>query len=83
MPGLMEQHKRLGEVFAAPFIVFRLLTPLRVKFPQAVRIAEPYNKIVAELPMMRMDPVELVRRAVAEKRRAYVLVNNRSEGSRR
>jgi len=30
---------------------------------------------------MRRDKVELVRKAVAENRRAYVLVNNRSEGN--
>lgn len=81
MPGLMEQHNRLGGVFTAPFVVFRLLTPLRVKYAQAVRIAAPYDKIVAELPTMRKDTIELVRRAVAENRRTYVLVNNRSEGS--
>ena len=81
MPGLVEQHRRLGEVFTAPFVMFRLLTPLRVSYAQAVRIAEPYNKIVAELPTMRQDTVTLAKQAVAENRRAYVLVNNRSEGS--
>jgi uncharacterized protein YecE (DUF72 family) len=81
MPGLVEQHKRLDEVFTAPFVVFRLLTPLGMKYAQAVRIAEPYNKIVAELPTMRKDTVALVKQAVKESRRAYVLVNNRSEGS--
>ena len=30
---------------------------------------------------MRRDTVELVRKAVAESRSAYVLVNNRSEGN--
>ena len=30
---------------------------------------------------MRQDTVDLVRKAVAESRRAYVLVNNRSEGN--
>lgn len=30
---------------------------------------------------MRRDTVELVRKAIAENRRAYVLVNNRSEGN--
>jgi len=30
---------------------------------------------------MRRETVELVRKAVAENRRAYVLVNNRSEGN--
>jgi RecG-like helicase len=43
--------------------------------------AEPYTKIVEELPEMRRGTVELVRKAVAENRRAYVLVNNRSEGN--
>jgi hypothetical protein len=45
-----------------------------------VKIAEPYNKIVQALPQMREDTVKLARQAVAESRRAYVLVNNRSEG---
>lgn len=39
--------------------------------------AEPYTKIVGELPEMRRETVELVRKAVGENRRAYVLVNNR------
>ena len=41
----------------------------------------PYTKIVEELPEMRQQTVELVKKAVAENRRAYVLVNNRSEGN--
>jgi uncharacterized protein YecE (DUF72 family) len=43
--------------------------------------AEPYTKIVEELPEMRRDTGELVRKAMAENRRAYVLVNNRAEGN--
>ena len=43
--------------------------------------AEPHTKIVEELPEIRRDTVELVRKAVAENRRAYMLVNNRSEGN--
>lgn len=34
-----------------------------------------------ELPEMRRDTVELVKKAVVEKRQAYILVNNRSEGN--
>jgi uncharacterized protein YecE (DUF72 family) len=41
----------------------------------------PSNKIVGELPEMRRDTMELVKRAMEEKRRAYVIVNNRSEGN--
>jgi hypothetical protein len=67
--------------FTAPFTVLRLLTTLKMSYEAAKKRAEPYNKIVEELPEMRRDTVELVRKAVAENRRAYVLVNNRSEGN--
>ena len=39
------------------------------------------TKIVEELPEMRRGTVELVRQVVGEKRKAYILVNNRSEGN--
>ena len=80
MPSLAEQHKRM-ETFTAPFTVLRLLTPLKITYEAAKKRAEPYNKIVGELPEMRRDTVDLVRQAVGENRRAYVLVNNRSEGN--
>ena len=80
MPALAEQHTRMGG-FTAPFTVLRLLTPLKMSYEAAKKRAEPYTKIVGELPEMRRETVELVRKAVAENRRAYVLVNNRSEGN--
>ena len=80
MPALAEQHTRMGG-FTAPFTVMRLLTPLKMSYEAAKKRAEPYTKIVEELPVMRRDTVDLVRTAVAEGRRAYVLVNNRSEGN--
>lgn len=80
MPPLAEQHK-LMETFTAPFTVLRLLTPLKMSYEAAKKRAEPYTKIVGELPEMRRDTVELVKKAVKEGRRAYVLVNNRSEGN--
>ena len=43
--------------------------------------AEPYTKIVEELPQMRQETVQLARQAVSQDRYAYVLVNNRSEGN--
>jgi hypothetical protein len=45
------------------------------------RRAEPYTKIVEELPQMRRETAQLVRQAVSEGRRAYVLVSNSSEGN--
>ncbi len=80
MPSLAEQHTRMGN-FTAPFTVLRLLTPLKISYEAAKKRAEPYTKIVGELPEMRRDTVDLVKKAVEEGRRAYVLVNNRSEGN--
>lgn len=80
MPPLNEQHRRM-EPFTAPFTVLRLLTPLKISYEAAKKRAEPYTKIVGELPDMRRDTVDLVKKAMEEKRRAYVIVNNRSEGN--
>jgi hypothetical protein len=52
-----------------------------MSYAAAKKRAEPYTKIVEELPQMRRETVQLVRQAVNEGRRAYVLVNNRSEGN--
>jgi len=69
------------ETFTAPFTVLRLLTPLKITYEAAKKRAEPYNRIVGELPEMRKHTVQLIRDAVADERRAYVLVNNRAEGN--
>src|SRR6185295_10842584 len=81
MPSLAEQHNRLG-CFTAPFTVLHPLMPLKIPYEAARKRAAPYTQIVLALPEMRRDTVELVRQAVAENRRAYVLVNNRAEGKR-
>ena len=67
--------------FTAVFTVLRLLTPLKMYYEAAKKWAEPYTKLVEELPRMRREMVHLVRQAVNEGRRAYVLVNNRAEGN--
>ena len=71
----------MEECFTAPFTILRLLTPLKMSYDAAKKRAEPYTTIVEELPEMRRDTVDLIKRAVGEKRKAYVLVNNRSEGN--
>ena len=80
MPPLAEQHQRLG-TFTAPFTVLRLLTPLKMTYEAAKKRAEPYDKIVGELPKMREDTVSLIQEATGENRTTYVLVNNRAEGN--
>lgn len=54
MPPLAHQHLKLGNRFTAPFVVLRLLTPLGVPYETAVKRAEPYNRIVQELPAMQI-----------------------------
>jgi uncharacterized protein YecE (DUF72 family) len=81
MPPPEHQHGKLREAFTAPFMIMRLLTPLDKKYHDAVRAYEPYDKLVRPLPDMRRQAVALINRAVADQRRAYVLVNNRSEGN--
>ena len=76
MPPLAEQHTRMQG-----FTVLRLLTPLEMSYEAAKKRAEPYTKLVEELPQMRRETVHLVRQAVSEGLRPYVLVNNRSEGN--
>lgn len=80
MPGLAEQHKRMQK-FTTSFTVLRLLTPLGMSYEAAKKRAAPYDKIVGELPEMRSQTVDLVREAVSRRIRAYVLVNNRTEGN--
>jgi hypothetical protein len=81
IPPLVHRHRKLSNMFTAPFVVLRLLTPLGMSYEAAVKRAEPYNRIIQELSDMRADTIRLVQQAVAEQRHAYVLVNNRLEGS--
>ena len=67
--------------FTTSFTVFRLLTPLNMTYEAAKMRAEPYTKIVGELPEMRRETVNLVNQSIEETRQAYVVVNNRSEGN--
>jgi len=80
MPTLVQQHEKLEQRFTASFILLRLLTPRDTPYQEAVKAYAPYDKLVRPLPDMRETTVRLVTQAVEEARRAYVLVNNRSEG---
>ncbi|HKC94905.1 MAG TPA: hypothetical protein VKB81_12895 [Nitrospira sp.] len=51
---LNTQHRKM-DTFTAPFTVLRLLTPLKMSYEEAKKRAEPYNKIVGELPDLRRD----------------------------
>jgi len=50
-----------------------------MSYEAAKKRAAPYTKIVEELPQMRRETVQVVRQAVSEGRRVYMLVNHGAE----
>jgi hypothetical protein len=80
MPPLAEQLA-VDEAFTAEFTVCRaLLRPGRT-YEQAVGRFQPYDRIQDPCPEGRTALSQLVRRARAERRKAFVVVNNRFEGN--
>jgi hypothetical protein len=57
LPPLAEQHTWM-QGFTAVFTVLRLLTPWKMSYEAAKKRAEPYTKIVEELPQMRSEAVQ-------------------------
>lgn len=80
MPPIGEQLDLPG-VFTAPFVVSRaLLRPGRT-YDEAVDSFAPYDRIREPIPELRDDLLRLMREALARDLPAYILVNNRAEGS--
>lgn len=83
MPSLREQMFSAANAggLAAKFFVCRILTPHGITYEQAVERFRPYDRIQLVNEEMREDVVTLCRRAVKRDIEAFVLVNNRAEGS--
>ena len=80
MPAIGDQLDLPGSV-SAPFIVARaLLRPGRT-YDEAVDAFAPYDRIREPNPELRRDLVRLIQTAVNARIPAYLLVNNRAEGS--
>ena len=80
MPPIGEQLL-MHESITADFVVARaLLRPGRT-YAQAVDAFAPYDHIQDENPELRNDLVALARTAINLRIPAYVIVNNRAEGS--
>jgi uncharacterized protein YecE (DUF72 family) len=80
MPPIGHQLDLPGAV-TGPFLLARaLLRPGRT-YNEAVDAFAPYDRIREPNPKLRRDLVRLVERAVQLKIPAYLLVNNRAEGS--
>ena len=78
MPG---EQAGLVDHTQAPFTMVRLLMRPGTRYEQQRETMAPFNRIVQQDEHMRRDVVSVVRRAVAAGQRAFLLVNNKAEGS--
>jgi uncharacterized protein YecE (DUF72 family) len=80
MPSIGEQLDLPGAL-SGPFIVARaLLRPGRT-YDEAVDAFAPYDRIQDPSPPLRADLLRLIELAVQARIPAYLLINNRAEGS--
>lgn len=78
MPG---EQAGLVEHETAPFTMVRLLMRPGTRYEQQRETMAPFNRVVQQDEHMRRDAVSVLRRAVAAGQRAFLLVNNKAEGS--
>lgn len=64
-----------------PVNVIRLLLPPGARYEQQREAFRPFNEVQAPDPVMRSQVVALARRSAAAGRDAFILVNNKAEGS--
>jgi len=62
-------------------MVVSLLTPLKIAYGAAKKRAEPYRQIVEEVPEDAARHRGSDEKSVGEIKRAYILVNNHSDGN--
>lgn len=80
MPAIGDQLDLPGSV-TGPFIVARALLRPGRSYDEAVDAFAPYDRIQDPNPELRLDLARLVDTAVRTRIPAYLLVNNRAEGS--
>jgi uncharacterized protein YecE (DUF72 family) len=80
MPPIGDQLDLPGSV-PGPFIVARALLRTGRTYDEAVDAFAPYDRIQDPNPELRHDLVRLITRALETRIPAYLLVNNRAEGS--
>ncbi len=80
MPELAVQIS-IPEAYTADFTVTRALLRRGRTYEEAVQKFAPYDRIQEENPRGREAMRELIRRARADRRAAFIFVNNRFEGN--
>lgn len=78
MPG---EQGDLVDHARAPFTMVRLLMRPGTRYEQQREAMAPFNRIVQQDEHMRRDTAGVLRRACAAGQRAFLLVNNKAEGS--
>jgi len=80
MPALADQMRFEG-LLEGTVLVVRLLLPPGTRYAELKEAYAPFDRLVAPQPEMRQDAVRLIRAALERDMEAYVLVNNKAEGS--
>ena len=80
MPAIGDQLDLPGAL-TGPFIVARALLQQGRTYDEAVDAFAPYDRILDPSPPLRQDLLRLIEMAVRARIPAYLLVNNRAEGS--
>ncbi len=80
MPALRQQAA-VVRPDAAPFVMIRLLLKPGTRYDARREAYQPFDKIVDADEGMRGEVVDLLKRAVRATQPAYILVNNKAEGS--
>jgi uncharacterized protein YecE (DUF72 family) len=80
MPAIGEQLL-MHDSITAPFVVARALLRPGRKYAEAVDAFAPYTHVQDENPSLRSDLAALAKAALELRIPAYLLVNNRAEGS--
>jgi uncharacterized protein YecE (DUF72 family) len=78
MPGEQADLVRAQD---APFVMVRLLMRPGTRYEQQRQQMAPFNRIVQQDEHMRRDVTALLSRGLAAGQRAFLLVNNKAEGS--
>jgi uncharacterized protein YecE (DUF72 family) len=80
MPPLGEQLRVMGGAFF-PALCVRWMLRRNRAYGEARDAWSPFDRLAEEDPESRHDIAKMCRRAVSEKKPAYVVVNNKAEGS--
>jgi uncharacterized protein YecE (DUF72 family) len=80
MPTPGEQAA-LGADAVGRDLVFRLMLPPGESYESLRQAYEPFDRLVAPQPAMRREVLEILRKAILAGRNAYVIANNKAEGS--